>query len=459
MAEIKSFKGLRYTEKAGAIAQLCCPPYDIIDKATRERFLQHNPHNIIRLELPKPLSDTTPDDQPYALAAQILKDWLSKGLVKAALEECLYVYEMEFQLAGSPEFHSVKGFISLVKLEEFSKGIILPHEETLSKAKTDRLKLMEATGCNFSQIYSLYMDENAQILELITAQSLNAPDSEFTDGDNVTHRLWCVSDSKFIEKVTTLMADKKIYIADGHHRYETALNYRNNLANRGVSMGASEYVPMMLVNIENPGLVVFPTHRIVRGLANFDYAACLEKCAEFFDVTQDIPPKMALAALEQAYRDEKKAFLIYTKDSYTLIVLKEGVSVGDSPSTEAQDKSASELLQIKQTCSRFATGGSPDSPVERLDVSVLHTLVLDRILGIDKENMTNQTNLVYTKTIAEALAAVDSANANCAFLLNPTRISEIRDVAANGEKMPQKSTYFYPKLTTGLVFRQLTVDS
>ena len=428
MAEIKAFKGLRFTEKAGAISEVCCPPYDIISPEQRTEFLTANPNNIIRLELPKTQQDDDSFDA-YGAAKDYLSDWLQEEILKKDEKEGVYVYEMDFDANG--QSYSVKGFVSLVKLEEFSKGVILPHEETLSKAKTDRFNLMCATGCNFSQIYSLYMDEDGGAFAIINEASKGEPDVKFTDKDGVTHKMWCVYDQAAIAALCAKMADKKLYIADGHHRYETSLNDKKFCHDNMQEPENSDYVCMMLVNMENDGLVVFPTHRIVRDLPDFDYNAVVERCKDYFEITPYLNREKGEKGLADAYDAGKKAFVLFNGDNnYTLMVLK--------------DQAVME--QLMPGCSKALCG---------LDVSVLHTLVLERIFGIDKANMANQVNLTYTRSADEAISAVDQKRANCCFLLNPTRVSEIRDVAAAGEKMPQKSTYFYPKLITGLVMNKI----
>lgn len=427
MAEIKAFKGLRYTEKAGDIGQLCCPPYDIINGEEREALIEKNQYNLIRLELP--VLGGSEDLTPYYEAAKTLRTWLKEEILKTDEKEAVYIYEMEFSAYGKS--HKVKGFVSLVKLEPFSKGVILPHEETLSKAKTDRFNLMKTTGCNFSQIYSLYMDEDNSAFDLIDKVSQGQPDSCFTDSDNVTHRMWIARDSEFIAALTEKLSDKKLYIADGHHRYETALNYKNYVEGNLDEIGSSGYVPMMLVNMENEGLVVFPTHRIVRDLQNFDYNDVCEKCREYFDIVPYLNREKGEEGLARAYAEGKKAFVLFTGDNnYTLLTLK-NIDVMNT--------------LLPEGC----------NALKQLDVSILHTLILERIFGIDKENMAKQINLTYTRSMQEAIEAVDQKRADCCFLLNPTRVSEIRDVAAAGDKMPQKSTYFYPKLTTGLVMNKI----
>ncbi len=423
MAEIRAFKALRFdTEKAGAIEELVCPPYDIISEEQRQEYIYRNPNNIIRLELPK-------GDEPYKTAGEVLKKWLDRGILKKDSEDAVYIYEEEFSING---IHAkFKGCIVRVKIEEFSKGVVLPHEETLSKAKEDRFNLMKATNCNFSQIYSLYMDSEHKIINRLDKLSECKPEIELTDGDEVTHRLWIVTDKDEINAICGDFADKKLYIADGHHRYETALNYRNYCRENGIGDGGEDYVMMMLVDMEHDGLVVLPTHRLVRDLESFDKEKILNDCKEYFDVSEESDVSNAESKLKELYDEGKKAFAFYSGDKgYNLLVLKD-------------EKVIEKLLPNKSR----ATQG--------LDVTVLHTLVLEKIFGIDAENMAKQINLTYTRLFDEAIESVDTGKAQCAFILNPTRVTEIRDVAAAGEKMPQKSTYFYPKLITGLVMNKL----
>ncbi len=422
MAEIRPFRALRFnTEKAGEIGELVCPPYDIISEEQRLGYLSRNPNNIIRLELPK-------GDDPYNEASATLNSWLEQGILAQDKEEGIYIYEEEFTVNGLHT--SFKGCIVRVKLEEFSKGIVLPHEETLSKAKEDRFNLMKATDCNFSQIYSLYMDPQHFITKKLDELSEGEPVYEISDNDGVTHRLWIVTDKAETEAISAAFADKKLYIADGHHRYETALNYRNYCRENNKGTGAEDYVMMMLVDMEHPGLVVLPTHRLVRGLADFDSEKLIEGCREFFDVTEKSDVSTAEADLKVLYDEGKKAFAYYDGgEGYTLLVLR---------NVDALAK----LLPEKSAAS------------QGLDVTVLHTLVLEKILGIDAENMAKQINLTYVKQFDDAISSVRDGEAQCAFILNPTKVTEIRDVAAAGEKMPQKSTYFYPKLITGLVMNR-----
>ena len=426
MAQISAFKGLRFnTEAAGNIKSLCCPPYDIISEEQRLEFLKNNECNIIRLELPKD------GENPYAVASDVLKAWEDKGILMREAKPALYVYEEEFTAYGNR--NSIKGLICRLKVEEFSKGVVLPHEFTLSKAKEDRLNLMKATNCNFSQIYGLYMDEEHTSLSTIDALSKGAPDMEFTDEDNITHRMWIVTDEETIAKLVTDFDDRKIYIADGHHRYETALNYRNYCREQGISKegDAQDYQMIFLCDMGHPGLVVFPTHRIVRDLKTFDKDTVLAKCEEYFDVEKFATADGMEKILANKDAEGKKAFGFYTGEGEWYLLTLKDISVMDT------------VLPDMCTASR------------QLDVSVLHSLILEKIFGIDKENMAQQINLTYTKFFEEALSVVDSTKAQCSFVLNPTKVTEIRDVASAGEKMPQKSTYFYPKMITGMVMNKL----
>lgn len=424
MAEIKPFRALRFSQNAGDIAELTCPPYDIISEEERLAFIGTNEHNIIRLELPR-------GEQPYEEAASILDAWLADGTLVRDDQDAIYIYEEDFTARG--EQKSIRGIICRVKLEEFSKGVVLPHEETLSKAKTDRFNLMCATNCNFSQIYSLYMDEERATTSIIDDLADGTPDVEMTDAAGVVHKLWVVTYPPVVERICATFADRKLYIADGHHRYETGLNYRNHMRESGKANegDACDYIMMMLVDMENDGLVVFPTHRLVRDLEEFDREKLLAAVSDNFEVSHHTGVAAIEPALDALYAEGKKAFALYCgNDEWDLLVLRD-IAV---------------MQSVLPECSEALRG---------LDVSVLHSLVLERAMGIDKANMAAQINLTYTRVFEEAIGAVDTGAAQCSFILNPTRVTEIRDVAAAGEKMPQKSTYFYPKLITGLVMNQL----
>lgn len=425
MADIRPFCAWRFSEKAGPIEELTCPPYDIISEQQRQAYLARNPYNIIRLELPRDGED------PYATAGKTWQSWKADGILQRDAQAGFYIYDISFTVEGKD--YTVGGLVARTHLEEFSKGIVLPHEFTLSKAKEDRLNLMKATNSNFSHIYSLYRDDSGRVEEyLAQTRRQSAPLVDMTDGDGLQHRLWALTDPDIVDAIHQHLADTKLYIADGHHRYETALNYRDYCRAQGTKPGPGvDYVMMMLVEMGHPGLVVFPTHRLVRDVPGFDGERITEACKTYFHVEQGAPVEGIKQRLDKAYKAGQKAFGWYTGgDTAVLLVLKD-------------PKIMDEFL--------------PDvSPVSRqLDVNVLHTLILERLMGIDKENMANQKNLIYTRDMNEAVEEVRSGRCQGCFVMNPTRVQEIRDVAAAGEKMPQKSTYFYPKLITGLTMNSL----
>lgn len=418
MAQIRPFRALRYdTGKAGEIETLVCPPYDIISEEERTALLARNPYNMVRLELPN-------GEDPYAQAGALFKRFRESGVLKEDMDEGIYIYEEEFlDRVTHGEQKKLRGMICRVRLEEFASGVVLPHEETLSKAKEDRFQLMEATGCNFSQVYSLYQDpQHTTRKKLDSLADTCLPRYNFSDG-LVTHRLWVVNDPVAIEALRKDFADRRLYIADGHHRYETALRYR-------AAHPEADHVMMMLVDMEDAGLVVFPTHRLIGGLSGFDAAALPERCGEWFGTAPRSSRAETEAALAAFYNAGRHAFGYFDGARWYTLLLQD-IAVMDGLLPEQSDA------------------------YRHLDVSILHSLILERLLNIDKENMAAQKNLSYTRSAEEAEQSVQEGRSQCCFLLNPTRVEEIGAVASAGEKMPQKSTYFYPKLITGLVINPL----
>ncbi len=420
MADIRPFKALRFTDKAGAIVDNVCPPYDIISDAQREALISTSENNIIRLELPK-------GDDPYVTAGKTLNKWLSEGILAQDAENSLYIYEEDFECEGAS--YKMHGIICLVKLEEFSKGVVLPHEETLSKAKADRFNLMSQTFCNFSQVYSMYVDDDKKIEKEVSSIMHSEPYHNFVAHDGVTQKLWIENNPEIINSIVEAFKGKQLYIADGHHRYETALNFRNALNEKGeYSEGdLSGYIMMYLANISDPGLVILPTHRLVKDLPVFDENEVIEEISSLFEIEK-------IQGIDNIKSDinvtDKTVFALYTgNNSYYRLTLKDK----DAVSNVVSDRSEA---------------------YKSLDVTALHSLILEPVFGIDKENMAQQKNLTYTRSIDESIASVDSGASQCAFILNATKIHQLRDVALAGDKMPQKSTYFYPKLITGLVMNK-----
>ncbi len=420
MAIVKPFKGVRFTKSSGDIEKLVCPPYDIISEDEQKR-LSSVKNNIINLEF-------SAAENPYAAAKESLDRMLCDEILKKDNTDSYYIYEINF--AYNNEIKKFHGIILNCLLTPFSEGVVLPHEETLSKAKEDRLNLMKATNYNFSNIYSLFGDEGGIVEEIINRNTKTSPEINFTDSEEVTHKLWAVTDVTEIAAITEAFADKKLYIADGHHRYETGCNYKNYLKEEGKLTDNANYIMMMAVAIESEGLLVLPTHRIVFGISNYNADSLIQELSENFDITE-CDESAVLDEMQKAFQSAKQTFAIYNESGFKLITLKEG-------------KSSVEL--------------NPDmeKSVAALDVTLLHKNILERYFGIDKEVLAAGTNLSYTRDISEAKEAVDSKKAQIAFILNPTKVSQIKEVSGAGGKMPQKSTYFYPKLITGLVINDLS---
>lgn len=423
MAEIKTIRALRFTDKAGKLSDNVCPPYDIISDDERAALITKSPYNLVNLELP--MEEGSVKDK-YAAAGKKLGEWLDSGILACDDKDGMYVYREQFLVKGKE--YVFTGLICLAKLYEFAEKVILPHEETLTKAKTDRFNLMNSTFCNFSSVYSLYLDPTGTIKGILNKAASAKPEHEFTDSEGVIHRLWKIEDKSSLDILIKVFAEKQLFIADGHHRYETALNFKKHLIEQNKLEGTTADCMMMtLVDMDDEGLVIFPTHRLITGL-EINKKELLEKVSENFEI-KEFPDITKAEDILDSYSD-KHAFAMYDgSEGFTLLIAKPQV---DNIIFEGRSKSYSSL-----------------------DVTVLHSLVLEKALGIDKQNMANQVNLRYTRSSEEAVERVKKGECVLAFIINPTRIHEIKGVSLAGDKMPQKSTYFYPKLKTGLVINQL----
>ncbi len=418
MAQFTSFRGLRYESDRVELSRVLCPPYDVIKGRARDVLLAHDPHNIVAVELAAPYGEQAMPEQ-YQHSAKVLKQWTQEGILTRD-DSAFYLYEQEFEVPGSGHWIKRRGVLGALTLEAFGKGV-QPHEHTLSGPKTDRLNLLRATRTNTSPIFGLVKDDDGWIDGLIQNTILNTqPTSEAVTEDGVKHRLWRVMDDETVNGLEAAFENESVLIADGHHRYETALNYLNETGNQN---GGENSVMMLCVSMQDEGLIVLPTHRVVK---NVDVSGLQSKLAQFFDVE----PKSSLDELESALESNGSTTKIglILKDSFALLTLK-GVELPmDSTKSAAYNS---------------------------LDVSVLHQLILERELGIDAEKLAQGGFVVYTIHSTEAAHYVRDGEASAAFLLRSTPVEQVQQVADAGDKMPQKSTYFYPKLVTGLVLRPL----
>jgi len=435
MARIEPFAGIRYNQEViPDLALVTTPPYDIIDEAAQERYYQRHPYNIIRLELGRILPGDDHRDNRYRRAAACFQGWLREGILRREENPALYLYEQEFSLGGETRVRT--GFFCNVQLSEYSQGEILPHEETLPKAKEDRLKLLRACHANFSPIFGLYADETGVIDQLLQlGQGNRPPHISLVDEAGEGHRLWIIDSPGIIEKVRELMLPRTIFIADGHHRYETALAFHREAQEQGLE--GYGRVMMVLVNLYNPGLAILPTHRLVRGIAGLDVDRFLDRLAADFGVE---PHPLSQAGSGEA---EGVTQLLATRGQGQHAF---GLYAGGQQAF---------LLTLRPGVTLERVGPGRSQAWRQLDVSILHSLILEAHLGIGSQERESEAHLTYTRDPHFALRSVKQGDYQMAFLLNPTRVEEVTAVAAAGDKMPQKSTFFYPKLLTGLVINSL----
>ena len=428
MAVVVPVRGLRYNPQAVEdLAAVVTPPYDVITPEAQAQYYARHPYNIIRLEYGKEEPGDDEVNNRYTRAAAAFAAWRERGVLIREKTPAFYLYEQEFQVRGKRMRRH--GFFCAVRLERFERGVIMPHEETLAGPKKDRLELLRACRANFSPIFGLYADREGSVLAALL-RAAGEPAVSFYDELGHAHRLWVITDAGTVNAVRDRLADRRILIADGHHRYETALAYADEQA----GPGPHRYVMMVLVNLYDPGLVILPTHRLVRETGKLSLGAFMDALEEQFEIAE-APPASAwnfeafLAGLASRGRH---AFGLYAgREKLYILKLR-----GDVP--------VQRLLPQDR------------SPAWReLDVAVLHHLVLHRILGIGPRECENGKALAYTRDAEGALRRVDGGEYRLAFFLNPTRVEEVVAVAEAGDRMPQKSTYFYPKLITGLVINPL----
>jgi uncharacterized protein (DUF1015 family) len=434
LAHVAPFRALAYDPKRVTLPQVVTQPYDKITPEMQERYYAASPYNLVRIILGKRQPEDGSADSVYSRAAGFFKDWRRQGILIQDPRPCIYAYRQRFKVLNMRGECERLGFIALGRIEDYSAGVVFRHEQTLAKPKADRLELLRATRAHFGQIFMLYSDPSGEIDRALPTPS--APDIDFADEYGVRQQVWRIHDRGVIDIIERGMRDQKLIIADGHHRYETALTYRNERRAAGPTSGNSgevapyEFVMMTFVNMESPGLAVLPTHRVVHGLAKFSADSLYTQARRYFSV-EEVDPTInadrAVAILREAGH-AGTALLAVTADRALLI---------DRPAAES---GVFDGLSLRQ---------------QSLDVVQLHKCLLGRALGISEEAIRNEQNISYVRDPGEALTRVRRQGANVAFLMNPVRIAQVRDIAFAGEVMPQKSTDFYPKLLSGLTIYSL----
>ena len=432
MADVRPFKGIRYDPAKGPIEAVVTQPYDKITPAMQVAYYDASPYNVVRLILGR---EEPGDDgsNKYTRAADFLGRWMEAGVLAEDTQPAIYASGQTFELDGRTVRR--RGFVALVRLSPFGEGVIFPHERTFKKYKDDRLRLMRAAQANFGHVFMLYSDPTRTISRMLEALDGSGPPGTEVEALGVRHTLTPITDPEAIETIRTVMADKQLFIADGHHRYETAVNYRDEMRRErgeggGDAGGPYDWRMITLVNMEDEGLVIRPTHRLVRNLPGFHPARAREKLVPLFVIEECAPEALAVRIRPDDETQSRMGF--YTGGDKALVL------------------TLADRARLPEAVRREAS-----RPVLELDVTVLHDLILDHLFGMPKEQQNRVGNIWYVATFDEGLEGVRSGEYQAACFLNPTRIEQVRAVSMSGAVMPQKSTDFYPKLLTGLVMRRI----
>ncbi|MDA8173889.1 MAG: DUF1015 domain-containing protein [Nitrospiraceae bacterium] len=409
MAEVIPFRGICFNPRKVEAAMVTAPPYDIISPEMRKALYLKSLYNIARIDAGEDLPGDTGDENKYTRAAELFQEWLDEGVLKGQDQECFYAYETEYISGG--EKKTLKGFFGLVRLEPFGSGSIYPHEATHSKARTDRLNLLKATRANTSPVFSIYDSPDGGASRAVDQAVCRPPFLEAPDPDGFKHKLWVIDQPADIEAIKSDLRDKPVFIADGHHRYETALENKRQMCGSGCNGDEHyNYVLMFLANISGGGLTILPTHRLVEtGRAN-ELPDCL---AQYFDIEQLRPDEDMPGAIRPG-KDRNVLGLLTGKGKYRLAFRDIG----------------KDLLHVHPS-------------LKHLDVVILHELVFKKLFHPDR--------VVYEMSAPLAEAQVAEGLYQAAFFLNPTGVADVKEAALAGQRMPPKSTYFYPKIMTGFV--------
>ncbi|MCX5725705.1 MAG: DUF1015 domain-containing protein [Candidatus Saganbacteria bacterium] len=445
MAKIFPFRGIYYNKKKlKKLSLVMSPPYDVISLAERDRFYEQSHFNVIRLILGKEFPGDTEVNNKYLRAEKFFEGWLRHGIISQDPEPHIYIYEQKYKY-GKKEYLR-RGFIALLKLEDFDRGKVFPHEHTLPKPKSDRFELIRTCSANFDCVFSLYSDEKGRIEKAMRPFVGRKPFIELMDNDKIRHRVWRIDKKGAIKKITNEMGDLAVFIADGHHRYEAALKFRDEMKDKYQKFTGEEsynHIMMCFTPIQGKGLTILPIHRLIRNIPSLDTLRFEDALSQYFDMevfgfSSRSEPKVRKKLFSKMESLGKKAhvFGMYIKggNKYYLLTLKDEKTI---------DKIVSE-----------------DKPKEwrRLDVTIVHSLIIEKILGIGMEKVESEDHVSFTKNADEAIDTVLKGENQLAIFINPTKVEDVIAIASAKEKMPQKSTFFYPKLLTGLLMNKIYLD-
>jgi uncharacterized protein (DUF1015 family) len=417
MAEIQPLRAVHYdTATAGPLDRLTAPPYDVIDPSLRGELVSRSPHNVVEIDLPA-------GADPYRHAGELWERWQMEGILRRDSEPALWALEQTYT-APEGGLHTRRGFFCRVRVTDYGPRLIRPHERTHPAAKQDRLELMRATRANLSPIFSLYSDPAGAAWSALEPSTSEEPWGEVTDEEHTTHRLWRVGDQAAIARAQEALAGVELLIADGHHRYETARTYADEIGGEG----EHRYVLMCLVSMSDPGLAIFPTHRLVGGLDDARRRRLDEALQREFELTE-APPE---GLVPESGNGDLPTFGLLERDG---------------------GRSLRARLASPEIADRALAGHSPS--YRRLDTAVLEKLLLEDALGLSEDDISHQRGLGYARDLDQARELLRAGEYELAFLLRPTPVEQVQAIAAAGETMPPKSTYFYPKLLSGLLFNPL----
>jgi uncharacterized protein (DUF1015 family) len=448
MAQVYPFRAFRYDPSRAPFDRVLTQPYDKISPAMQEKYYAADPHNLITVEKGKSYEGDTPENNVYTRAAAALRGWLADNVVVQDNAPAFYAYTQEYTVPGTEERRTRRGFIGAGKLEEYSAGVVFRHEHTLSGPKADRLELLRHTKVHTGQLFMLYSDPERRIDKLLAeAEASGSPATELRDEYGVAHRLWVVAEPERVSAIQKAMMDQKLVIADGHHRYETALNYRNECRTRAGRIDVEapyERAMMTFVNSQSEGLTILPTHRVAAHILDFSWTAVRRLLEPWF------------SAEEFAFGDESAKEQARSKFLAKLVGAKEQRAIGVYPAAEP-GKRACYVMTLRPGVNLGQLLHGVSALQRELDVVLLHEGILEPALGITPLSVTAEVHLTYERDAKAALDAVDRGAAQISFLLNPCDVEQVMKIATAGEVMPQKSTDFYPKLLSGITMYSVAI--
>ena len=488
MAQVFPFRAFRYNPARAPFDRVLTQPYDKISAAMQERYYAADPHNLIAVEKGRTNPGDTPQNNVYTRACASLEDWIRNGIVQQDPSPSFYAYSQEYTVPGTDERRTRRGFIGAGQLEDYSARVVFRHEQTLSGPKADRLELLRHTQTHTGQLFMLYSDPQRRVDEILAEAETSAPEAELRDEYGVTHRLWLISRPEHVAAIQKAMHDQKLVIADGHHRYETALAYRNECRSRAGKIDLEapfERVMMTFINTHSEGLTILPTHRIASHIHDFSWPAVRRHLEPWF-AAEEFP----FSSDSQKAEARKKFLSCLTSASAQRSVSVSntaagsnvspanattrhgaGASGGSGPGVSVPDRLVGRAIGVYPAVDSskrafyvltLHDGANLNqllpnvSPLQReLDVVLLHEGILEPALGITPQAVTAEAHLTYEREAAAALDAVDSGRAQISFLLNPCAVDQVMKIATAGEVLPQKSTDFYPKLLSGITMYRL----